>query len=45
MNIIREILHSVKDLKADMSTCNSRIDALEIRTSETTSQGSHAPHG
>ena len=36
-HILRQILQSVTDLKADMSVCNSRITALEAHSSETAS--------
>jgi hypothetical protein len=38
--ILRQILHSVKDLKAELSACNSRITVLEGNLIETASQGS-----
>ena len=37
--ILRQILNSVTDLKAQMSTCNSRISILEANYNEMASQG------
>lgn len=40
--ILRTILQSVTELKADMSASNSRIDAMEYRDTESASKGPHS---